>query len=173
MSVLSLGFVAGPSSPALRERLTEDSTNCGAKRPLSFFNPLTCGGVANCAVRADCSGGGESDRGDGLGVGSATGPPGPPPPSLRNCTNVVSIGTGANRRRGCSAFVGVAIDLIAGVLYRVDDLIHPTNSQCWTSLRRSDVVAIGSVVHSGMQLRPWAEVMSTTPGQSRLCTIKY
>lgn len=77
--------VAGPSSPTLRDLRTEDSTSWGANLRFS----LAGRGV-----------GGDSDRGDGLGVSSGAGP------VFRYCSKVVSMGTGANRRRGS---VGLAI----------------------------------------------------------------
>src|SRR5204863_9710254 len=77
-----VGLVAGPSSPARLDLRTEDSTSCGAKRLLS-------------------RGGGEGDRGDGLGVSSSAGM------FLRYFSKVVSIGMGANRSRGRSRVLAI------------------------------------------------------------------
>ena len=82
MSVLSVGFVAGPSSPARRARRTEDSTSWGANFLFS-------------------RGGGDGERGEGLGVNSPGGA------FLRYRSKVVSIGIGANRLRGGSWVVAI------------------------------------------------------------------
>lgn len=92
MSVRSVGLVAGPSSPARRDLRTEDSTSCGANLRFS-------------------RGGGEGVRGDGLGVSSPAGI------VLRYCSNVVSIGIGANRRRGRAGEFAILEDDV-GVLAR-------------------------------------------------------
>lgn len=104
ISVLSVGLVAGPTSPIRRER-RDDSISCGAKWRFSFFGCVT----GTCKTGFVHSWGvGDGVRGDGEGVGSKVGPVvfavllG-----RRNCSKVVSMGTGTKRRRaGC---VGVVI----------------------------------------------------------------
>lgn len=88
ISVLSVGLVAGPASPTLRVRL-DVSISCGAKRRVGRLS--------------NWRGTGEGDRGEASGVSSAVGPMRgrlDGPVFFRTDWNVVSIGTGANRRRG-------------------------------------------------------------------------
>jgi hypothetical protein len=87
MSVLSVGLVAGPSSPARLERRTEDSTSWGA----SFRFSRGAGD------------GERGERGEGLGVSSPVGN------VVRYRTNVVSIGIGANRARGRSFALAIPV----------------------------------------------------------------
>lgn len=96
MSVLSAGLVAGPLSPTLRERL-DVSINWGANLRLGLAGG---GGGDGSSI-----GFGSGDRGEGSGVSSGSGP-------IRFFDSgsltfllflkLVSMGTGANRRRGCS-----------------------------------------------------------------------
>lgn len=98
MSVLSAGLVAGPLSPTLRDR-RDVSINWGANLRLGLAGGGGGGGEGSSI------GFGEGDRGEGSGVSSGSGP-------IRffdSCSltfllflKLVSIGTGANRRRGCS-----------------------------------------------------------------------
>lgn len=92
MSVLSVGRVAGPGSPT-RRLLLELSISWGAKRRL----------VRGCAEA------GERDRGDGSGVSSGLGPTRTPAgargAAARWDLYVVSMGSGAKRRRGGSEFI--------------------------------------------------------------------
>jgi hypothetical protein len=83
ISVLSVGLVAGPSSPARLDLRTEDSTSCGA----NLLLPRR---------------GGEGERGEGLGVSSPGGA------LVRYFSNVVSMGIGANRSRGRSRVLAIA-----------------------------------------------------------------
>lgn len=111
MSVLSVGRVAGPMSPVRRER-REDSMSCGAKRRFSVGLAARAGSLLGSSVHNVA--GGVSDWGDGDGVYSAAGAVGTADaccePFLRKRSNVVSIGTGANRRRaGCPVLVGVSL----------------------------------------------------------------
>lgn len=93
MSVLSVGLVAGPSSPARRDLLTEDSTSCGANRRC-----LDCSRCCwyCCLGGSSCTSGGDAERGEGLGVGSPAGT------VFRYRSKVVSMGIGANLGRGLS-----------------------------------------------------------------------
>src|SRR6266566_1785471 len=85
MSVLSVGFVAGPTSPARRDRL-EESTSCGANRLFSLVLHRR---------------GGDGVRGDASGV--CSGVSSAPGPAFLYRSNVVSIGIGAKRLRGAAA----------------------------------------------------------------------
>lgn len=114
MSVLSPGRVAGPTSPFRRD-LRVDSSSCGANlrfsRPAGFVSWWAGWGEAE---------GGDSEVGEGSGVGSAAGP------ALRCSLKVVSMGTGAKRLRAGAGSVMVSV-----VNWQGQQIDGSRSRRCW------------------------------------------